>query len=64
MESVTVVTVAPLIAAVIEAPLKVSARCCQVPVPGAGTVPLASVTGEPLVLSRSSDQAPVLDSCR
>ena len=29
-------TVVPLIAAVIVAPLKVSARCCQVPVPGRG----------------------------
>ena len=64
MESVTVATVVPLIAAVIVLPLKVSARCCQVPVPGADTVPLASVAGEPLVLSRSTCQAPVLDSCR
>ncbi len=64
MESLTVVTVVPLIAAVIEAPLKVSARCCQVPVPGADTVPLASVVVLPLLLSRTTCQTPVLDSCR
>ena len=39
----TVPTVVPLIAAVIVLPLKVSARCCQVLVPGAATVPLARV---------------------
>jgi hypothetical protein len=57
---VTVATVVPLIAAVIVAPLKVSARCCQVPVPCAATVPLARVVSVSLVLFRTIDQAPVL----
>ena len=59
-ESVTVPTVVPLIAAEIVWPLNVSARCCQVPVPGAVTVPLASVVSPPLLLFRTIDQAPVL----
>ena len=57
-------TVVPLIAAEIVSPLNVSARCCQVPVPGAVTVPLARVVSVPLVLFRTIDQAPVLLSCR
>ena len=57
-------TVVPLMAAEIVCPLKVSARCCQVPVPGAVTVPLARVVSVSLVLLRTRDHAPVLLSCR
>jgi hypothetical protein len=46
--SVTEPTVVPLIAAVIVDPSKVSASCDQVPVPGAVTVPEASVVRSPL----------------
>ena len=53
-----------LIAALMAVPLKVSARCCQVPVPGAVTVPLANVVWLPLWLLRMTDQAPVFASCR
>ncbi len=60
----TVPTVVPLIAAEIVLPLNVSARCCQVPVPGAVTEPLASVDRPPALLFRTIDHAPVLLSCR
>jgi len=62
--SVTVATVVPLMAAEMLLPLKVRARCCQVPVPGAVTVPLASVVSVSLVLLRTTDHAPVLLSWR
>jgi hypothetical protein len=41
--SVTDATGVQLMAAEMLLPLKVTARCCQVPVPGAVTVPLARV---------------------
>jgi len=63
-ESVTVPTVVPLIAALMVWPLKVSDRCCQVPRPGAATVPLARVVRVPPVELRVIDHAPVLLSCR
>ena len=58
--SVTVPTVVPSMAPLIVWPLRVSARWCQVPVPSAATVPLASVVIVPLVLLRKIDHAPVL----
>ena len=64
VESVTVPTVTPLIIAEIVAPLRVSARCCQVFRPGALTLPLARVVSWPLELLRTMDHAPVLASCR
>jgi hypothetical protein len=56
---VTVATVVPSIAAVIELPWKPSESLCQVPVPGAVTVPLASVVQSQLSSLFSSSQAPV-----
>ena len=62
--SVTVPTVVPSMAPEIVWPLRDSARWCQVPVPSAATLPLASVVIVPLVLLRRIDHAPVSETRR
>jgi hypothetical protein len=59
VESATVPTVVPSIAAVKVVPLSVSDSVCHRPVPNADVVPPASVRQLPPVLLLRIDQAPV-----